>query len=237
MRPAAALLGLAGLLVTGPALAQARDEGRRGPPHGPGWADPSDVISADIAFSRLAQEKGRWAAFRATAAKGAQQFAPGPVRVEAVPRPKTQPEAPLAWQPHAAWMACDGTYAVTRGAWQSGKAAGWYMTVWQRQDKGGYKWVLDQGDTLAQPLPPPEFLTAKVADCPARHRPAGDPPAARKPDKPAIPAEYLSGASPDGTLAWTTTLAPDGDRTGARSISVRLRSGGTMAEVAAATIK
>jgi hypothetical protein len=40
--------------------------------------------------------------------------------------------------------------------------------VWQRQEKkkDGYRWVLDQGDALAEPLAAPEMIEAKVAECP-----------------------------------------------------------------------
>jgi len=222
--------GFALVLLAGTAGAQARD-GRKGPPHGPGWGDPGDVISAEIAFARLARDKGQWTAFRATAAKGAQQFAPGPVRTAEFLKGRKDPAVALNWQPHAAWMACDGTYAVTRGAWQDGDRAGWFMTVWQRQARGDYKWVLEQGGDLSVPIAAPEFLTAKVAECPARHGTEDD---ARTTTPPPLPADWLSGRSADGTLTWTTGLAPDGMRTGARQFAVSLRIDGAMVEVARA---
>ena len=229
-------LGVLALTLASPVLAQERgrpaERGRD--PHGPGWADPADVLAAEIAFARLAQEKGQWTAFRATAARDAQQFAPGPVRVGEFLKGRKDPATALKWQPHAVWMACDGSYAVTRGAWQAGKAGGWFMTVWQRQPKGGYKWVLDQGDDLAQPLAAPEFLSALVAECPAREH--GE---ERKPPKPAAepgPRDYLNAHSDDGTLVWTNTLAPDGVRTGAHHVSVAMRTDGAMREVTAADV-
>ena len=243
---------LAGLLTTSfvarPAGAQERGgrgearseaQGRQREPRGPGWADPADVLAAEIGFARLAQDKGQWTAFRATAARDAQHFDPGPVRVEASLKGRADPPLALKWQPHAVWMACDGSYAVTRGAWQSASASGWFMTVWQRQAKGGYKWVLDQGDALKAPLAAPEFLTAKVADCPARSHPGDDPahrPAAPRPARDAPPADFTSGHSDDGTLVWATTLGPDGARTGAHHFAVRLRQDGDWREVASADV-
>jgi len=248
-RPARALIAmvLAAALTAGPLAAQEQGEGHgsrenprgHGPLRGPGWADPSDVLAAEIAFARAAQDKGQWTAFRQTAARDAQMFAgspiSAPVRVAAYLKGRADPAVPLKWQPHAAWMACDGSYAVTRGAWQSGKSNGWFITVWQRQEKGGYKWVLDQGDDLKSPLEAPEFLTAEVADCPPRaHGDDGNNdrhhPDKPKPAKDAPPPEYLAGKSDDGTLTWITTLAPSG----ARHFTLHLRHDGVMREVTSA---
>jgi hypothetical protein len=52
---------------------------------GPGLrpaANPSDVISAELAFARLAQEKGQWTAFRQTATSDAVMFVPQRVRAQ-----------------------------------------------------------------------------------------------------------------------------------------------------------
>ncbi|HMO67083.1 MAG TPA: hypothetical protein PKE25_00180, partial [Novosphingobium sp.] len=51
-----------------PAQAQNRT---RTPP-----ANPSAVIAAEIAFARMAQEKGQWTAFRTHAAKDGVMFVP-----------------------------------------------------------------------------------------------------------------------------------------------------------------
>ena len=42
----------------------------------PQSANPSALIAAEIAFNRLAKEKGQWTAFRQTAAKNATMFVP-----------------------------------------------------------------------------------------------------------------------------------------------------------------
>ncbi|MBU6266036.1 MAG: hypothetical protein KGN34_00765 [Sphingomonadales bacterium] len=222
------------LLAATAAPAQERVDPRKGPPHGPGWADPSDVLAAEIAFSRLAQDKGQWTAFRATAAPNAQQFNNGPVRVADDLKGRKDPPVAVKWQPHAVWMACDGSYAVTRGAWQGPKATGWFITVWQRQKKGGYKWVLDQGDALQTPLAAPEFLTAKVAECPPRKRPDGNPghaPNPPAPDRNAPPPDYTSAHSDDGTLTWATTATATGHH-----FAVTLRQDGVPHEVLAADV-
>ena len=47
------------------------------------YADPSAVIAAELAFARLAQEKGQWTAFAATAANDAVMFEPQMVLAQA----------------------------------------------------------------------------------------------------------------------------------------------------------
>ena len=56
------LWGLALALASSPALSRDRRPGE-----GEGHANPSAVIAEEIAFARLAQEKGQWTAFRTTA--------------------------------------------------------------------------------------------------------------------------------------------------------------------------
>src|SRR5262245_28307794 len=121
------------------------------------YSNPSAGIAADIAFARLAKEKGRWPAFRATAAPDAVMFVPQMVLAQAWLKKAPATSPALAWQPQAAWASCDGSVIVTSGAWQSGKAVGWYTTVWQRQPDGAYKWVFDHGDATAEAPKAPEM--------------------------------------------------------------------------------
>lgn len=165
-------------------------------------ANPSAVIAAELAFARLAQEKGQWAAFRATAAKGAEMFVPQRVRAADWLKGRAEPAQAVKWQPHAVWSSCDGSYAVTRGGWTSGKGAGFFNTVWKRQEDGGYKWVLDMGDDAQAQSTPPEMIAAKVATC-------------MKPGTMAIEQSdpetgIFTGWSNDKTLIWTAQVQPDG---------------------------
>jgi hypothetical protein len=41
-------------------------------------------------------------------------------------------------------MSCDGSIGVEQGHLTLGEAHGWYLTIWQRQPKGEYRWVLEQ---------------------------------------------------------------------------------------------
>ena len=219
------LLAGALALLASPALSRDRNDPRQG--HG--YANPGAVVAAEVAFAQLAQDKGQWSAFIATAAKDAVMFAPQPVYAQEFLKGKPNPPQSVKWQPHQVWSSCDGSLAVTRGAWQrpDGKT-GYFTTVWQRQKDGKYKWVLDQGDELPLPLDAPDMIVAKVADCPAGYRPER----AQKPRDfkgkllPLDPAR-LTGRSLDGTLGWEETYSADG----ARRFVVTMAQGGQMATV------
>jgi hypothetical protein len=129
------------------------------------------------------------------------------------------------------WSSCDGSIAVTRGAWQRPDSIGYFITVWQRQKNGDYKWVLDQGDTLARAEAEPDAIEGVVADCPARSRDRNDRPGKAYAPEPL--ADPLSGQSNDRTLAWTTTV----DAANGRAFSLALRKDGTMREVLHASAK
>jgi hypothetical protein len=183
-------------------------------------ANPSGFIAAELAFARLAQEKGQWTAFRETAAPDAVMFVPQ--RVKALDWLKSQkdPAAAVKWQPYAVYVSCDGNVGVTTGAWQNGPANGYFTTVWLRDPrKGKMRWVLDHGDGLAAPLAAPDFIASKQAKCGSR--PAAPIAAGAEGDDVAV------GLSPDQTLSWTSTVHPDQSR----RVTVRLWDGKEMATV------
>ena len=205
------ILVLAALgLFAAPTLARDRRDDRSGN----GNANPSAVIAAEIAFAQLAQAKGQWTAFRSTATKDAVMFVPQMAYAQAFLKDRADPAQAVKWQPHQVWSSCDGSLAVTRGAWQRPDgSAGYFTTVWQRQKDLKYKWVLDQGDAMPFPLDEPEMIAAKVADCPAGYRPER----AAKPNNfkgqlPALDPAHRSGASLDATLRWDVTVTPEGAR-------------------------
>ena len=224
------LLALAALGGTA-AGAGARADERPGPP-GRGrnaYADPSAVIAAELAFARLAQEKGQWTAFAATAAGDAVMFEPQMVLAQQWLKGRANPALAVKWQPHQVWSSCDGSLMVSHGAWQGPKRTGYFTTLWQRQRDGAYKWIYDGGDSLAQPLAAPEMIAGQIADCPARtRRPPGaeantgrvNPRGANR-SIPFDPA-HRSGQSDDGTMRWTVTV----NSSGARNLSVEWKKDG-----------
>jgi hypothetical protein len=229
-RLAAALL-LAALAGTA-AAQQAPGRDRRSPDRFL-TADPSLVVAAELAFARLAQDKGQWTAFAQTSTDQAVMFVPQPVLAHAWLKGRANPAVAVKWQPYQVWMSCDGSLAVTKGGWQRPNGVGYFTTVWQRQRNGAYKWVMDQGDDLAQPLAEPEMIGGKVAECQIRPRAFGrrgrEPTAAMA----AVTATACEGdrcrgggTSADGTLEYSYTTGPAG-----REFTVRQRQDGAMQEV------
>jgi hypothetical protein len=209
------------LFALGLALPLAACAGNAGGPQGfqPKLANPSAVIAAEIAFNRLAQEKGQWTAFRETAAKDAIMFSPQPITAQEFLKGKADPAQAVKWQPHKAFMSCDGKTGVTTGAaqWPNGRA-GYFTTVWhllQRspQDSGEWKWVVDHGNFIDPPRPAPEMIETRVANC------KGAPPASVQ--APLEGAKMKMGLSRDQSLNYTWIVQPDG----ARTLEVKLWNG------------
>lgn len=199
------------VMAGGAAIARERD---------PLAANPSAFIAAEIGFSRLAQEKGQWTAFRETAAPEAVMFVPQRVNARNWLKSQKDPAEAVKWQPHAVYISCDGNVGVTTGAWQKGPANGYFTTVWLRDPKKGkLAWTLDHGDTLTAPREAPDFIASKQAVCGSR---------------PAVPIEaggegddMAVGLSPDQTLSWTSTVRADKSR----RVTIRLWDGKEMATV------
>jgi len=196
--------------------------GLGGGPRGPRVAleaNPSAVIAAELGFARMAREQGQWTAFAEYAADSGVMFVPEQVNARTWLKGRADPPESVAWQPHQVWSSCDGSLAVTRGAWQRPDGSqGRFTTIWQRQERGDYRWVLDMGEALAEPLAEPEMIAATVADCdtgnarPARPGADGGEPGPQRPDMARDGTLHwtLAGNGPDGYLL-TVTLRKDGD--------------------------
>lgn len=184
-------------------------------------AEPSAVIKAELAFARMARNKGTWTAFRETATDDAVWPAPGWQNVKAALKGALDPAQPIVWEPDLVWSSCDGSFALSTGpaTYPSGRKTR-FATIWQRQDDGRYRWVLDQGFDLDASYSKPEMIAAQVADCGER-RPRDPKQKARR------GLAWQSGQSDDGTLSWTTELAADCSR----RFIVQARRGRAMAEV------
>lgn len=187
-------------------------------------AEPSAVIAAELAFARMARDKGTWTAFRATSTRDALWPGPRWQNVHEGLRGRADPAQPIVWGPDLVWSSCDGSFALSTGpATHPDGRRTRFATIWQRQNDGEYRWVLDQGFDLEGGYAEPEMIPAKVADCPARR---GSTMVARLPQ--ARRGEvWHSGRSDDGTLEWTSELRPDCSR----AFTVRAKAGETMKEV------
>lgn len=222
MRRAAIVAALASLALAGCA------GGERMADHGAaflgGAANPSAVIAAELAFARAARERGTWIAFRDTATIDALWPAPGWRNVRAALKGAADPAQPILREPDRVWASCDGSFALSTGpsTWPSGRRTR-FATIWQRQDDGRYRWVLDQGLDLEPGYAKPEMIAAQVAECAQPRR--------GRPDRARRGLAWQSGASDDGTLAWTSELRADCSR----SFTASARRNGAMAEVFRAT--
>lgn len=168
------------------------------------YASPSDLVAAEAAFNRLAQEKGQWTAFRETATADAVMFVPALGNAQAWLKGRKDPPKAVIWQPHRVIMSCDGTLGFTAGAAQwPGGAHGRFVTIWQRQPNVAasapilrqWKWVLDTGERVSAPLTAPDKIETRIASCKGKAHAF-----------PAIVSEataHAGGASADNSLEWS----------------------------------
>ncbi|MGI9361901.1 MAG: hypothetical protein ACR2O7_10130 [Parasphingorhabdus sp.] len=176
--------------------------------------NPSDIVRAELAFARLAREKGQWTAFRETAAPDALMFTPELVSAQVWLRNKADPAQATDWQTHKIFMSCDGSMGVSTGAWQGASGSvGYFTTIWTKQDaeirreRGKeieWKWIFDHGVPLDEPLPEPDYVTTQVATCSKTPLPA----AASAPSG----DNQKSGYSGDGTMFWSAESSADKSR-------------------------
>lgn len=189
----------------------------------PGAAQPSAIVAAELAFSRAAQEQGQWTAFRQFAAPGALLHgADGPFEILPWLAAQTDPPQAVQWKPRTVVMSCDGALAVSQGRYTDPKGkVGNFVTVWERQAGGEYRYVFDAGgDDVPQPPPRKrveegdivvteiDAIQGLVASCPRAGVPV--------PPPPAIPlgedGKTDARLSKDGTLRWRWEHRPDGTR-------------------------
>lgn len=185
------------------------------------------LVEAELALARQVREKGQWTALRAAAAPGAVLFVPQPVGADRWLKGRADMAPVPGWQAHRAWISCDGTLGVTTGAWQDGQGgqngqdgkrakgrAGYFVTAWQRQEDGSYRWTMTQSAPLASPLREPDMLTGEIAACET-------PPAATVETTPII-GIWRGGNSADGSLYWSSRV----DAQCGRIVTVRINRGG-----------
>ena len=179
----------------------------------PGKAQPSTIVSTEIAYARAAKEQGFAPAALSFAAPGALiHLRNGVVPIQAITQAFEEAGVETQWGPRLVVQSCDGSLALSQGRFVDGEGqVGNYVTVWTRQADGSFKWTYDSaGLDIPQPPPRPDFedgdivvqalnsVQGLVATCPRRGEGV--------PTPPAIP-EGVGGASAmqvsrDGTLRW-----------------------------------
>lgn len=209
-----AVLAMMALALAGCATAQDGRERNR-----PLAANPSAIVAAELAFNRLAQEKGLVPAFRETAHRDAVLFVPQRVNAQDWLRSGNLGSG-ISWSPHAVFTSCDGGAGATTGGWTGpGGSHGYFTTVWLRERNGSFKWVLDHGVPLTgAKREAPEFIDARQAKCGTR--PPVNIETGGEGDDLAI------GLSADQTLSWRSLVRADGSR----RITVRMWDGTAMTD-------
>lgn len=187
----------------------------------PGAGQPSTIVAAELAFSRAARERGQWTAFREFAAPNAQIHGEnGPFAALPWLATQTDPPAAVQWSPRAVVVSCDGSLAVSKGRFRDPDGlVGNFVTVWERQSDGEYKYLFDVGGE-DNPQPPPkqraeegdiivtalDLVQGMIASCPRPGAPIVAPPPTLK------YAQEGGGFSRDGTLRWRWVHEADGER-------------------------
>lgn len=131
------------------------------------------VRRAELAFARVADERGIRAAFLAWLTEEARVFTPRMVTAKAQYGPEPGDPGHLAWYPEAMGLAASGDLAWSLGPWsyavkKGGPAIvnGHFLSIWRRQADGGWKVVADIGvphgapDRTIGPLAPVDAASA-----------------------------------------------------------------------------
>ncbi|QDP19450.1 YybH family protein [Sphingomonas xanthus] len=165
------------------------------------------AIDAERAFAAQAQEAGQWTAFRNWSAPEAIMFTPNAGSAQAFLNDRKDPPIAVYWWPGRSFVSCDGNLAVNSGPWvrEGGKTVGYFTTVWQRQPDGGWKWLLDHGDSLPAMRAEGGDIEPAVAAC-------SKPVPSKPPRGTGAATEAGGGSSKDGTLHWGWTVEQDGSR-------------------------
>ena len=192
----------------------------------PGQAQPSKIVATEVAFEQAAVADGQWTAFRRFAAPDAVLHTPsGPVDAGEWLRGRDDPQQSVRWNPRGVWVSCDARLAVSRGRLETPEGlVGTFVTVWQLQQDGSYRWAYDVGapdDPQPEPVPSDvapedlivveaiESIQGHVADCPTADAPLPPPPMllAQPPG-----ARVGVAMSPDGSLRWAWEHGAGGQR-------------------------
>ena len=179
-----------------------------------GTAQPSEVVSADIALARKVREDGPGVASRTATDDAIVHIASGPVPVAQVAGADAVGAGILEWDPKTVVMSCDGQMAVSQGRFRdSAGLVGTYVMVWEQQRDRTYRWAYRiSGPDEMQPVPEPvpnddaivvtgiDAVKGLVAECPADRSSMPGPPAI------AIAGDRQGGGlSTDQSLRWRWT--------------------------------
>lgn len=184
----------------------------------PGKAQPSAIVATEIAYARAVRDEGLRETQARYAAPGARIHGPdGPVPFAALRNALADPANAAEWGPRAVVKSCDGSLALSQGRFRDAEGmVGNYVTVWQLQPDGSFKWTYDvagRDDPQPAPRTAPEegdiVVTALnaveglVATCVRPGETLTDPP-------PLPFGAANAQIARDNTLRWTWAMGADG---------------------------
>ena len=112
---------------------------------------PADVANAELAFAKLASEKGISASFLANFAEGSMILNPEPTDARAHYAAEKDPGL-LSWRPTSVGVSVSGDLAYSTGPWEyrvTKDAApivqGHFLSIWAKQPDGAWKVAFDCG--------------------------------------------------------------------------------------------
>lgn len=182
-------------------------------------AQPSAIVATELAFAREARAKGERKAYGNYAAEGAVVFDQGGPKSSAeYIAERSDAAAPPKRDVRHVFMSCKGSHAASIGAFsRSDGTEGIYTTIWERQKKGDYRFIVDLLQSGERWEGDDDMVRTTVAEC------EGTTPAARaqllKPlrsemdrDAGAMNVQMHQGVSPDQSFAWFAVHASAQDR-------------------------
>jgi hypothetical protein len=121
-------------------------------------ADLQTLADTEKSFARTASEKGTKSAFLEFAAPDGVLFQPNIINAKTYWNSRGDSKGLLAWQPSYVDISSNGVLGWTTGPWEfypNGKddkatAFGDFVTLWQKQPDGKFRFVLDIGISHAQ---------------------------------------------------------------------------------------
>src|SRR3982750_4365980 len=122
--------------------------------------DLQKLVQSEQAFAKLASERGTKYAFLENMTDDALVFTPDKTVAKPFWAARGESSSLLSWAPNFAAVSSSGLLGYTTGNWEfraKGKddtptGFGDFITVWQRQPDGKYKWVIDIGVSHDKPV-------------------------------------------------------------------------------------
>jgi len=136
-------------------------------PPAAGKSPAEDILQAERDFAAFTAAHGYDKGFYAWSTKDAVSFQPAPVAIHTQLEPKqTGPDtaSSLTWWPSRVGISSTDDFGYDLGGWSDGGKGGWFLTVWQKQADGSWKWIIDTtaGSADAAALPDKAAISTDI---------------------------------------------------------------------------